>query len=830
MFESHFGLRENPFVAAHQTRYIYPSPEHQEALAHLRYGIENREPFVLITGEVGTGKTTALFDALSEWEGRAIVGLITNSSLTRAELLEEIALRLGLAVPAGASKPHIMVALEQHLLAIHQEGHRAILLLDEAQNLERELLEEIRLLSNLEAGGEKLVQIFLVGQPELEGRLSLPDLRQLRQRIAIHYRLRPLGAQDSERYVHHRIAVAGGHALSIFPPDACAEVYRLTHGIPREMNHLCSQAMICAFVEGAPAVTPDHVRAAAQELEFQSVLGKERRTRNIPPAVERRQGPTVPGAAPPPEREMRAPALPPAAPAGDKPGPTASTPEAPGSAPAAPHARRAEPAAFEAPIPETGPPRLEADAPSGDFADDEDEDEAELPPEPESGPPRLEADAPSSDLVDDEDEADLPAEPETGPPRLEADAPSSDLVDDEDEDEVESNLPPEPESGPPRLEVRRGEETMAAPPPPAPAASGDDWKSWFKSLADEVEGTATEVAGGAAPKSTPRGVEEAAGEERIEESGPPTLESERPSLPESPANEPAALESKAPGEPVVEPAAPSSAFAEALRRAQSARPESHAGVEVRGPAAEVTPAAAATADARTTRRPRRFDEQAPLPTLPPRLREKMARDAGAPRERSPLPTRLMIAAGLLIVVIAGAAIAQKMFFSRPAPPVSEDVVPPASPGDEAPAATSGESGTAADPQAGVTGRRTTPPGPGSAGAATNSGDAAPQRTPPGSEPAPAEPAGIPPPAPSVHYIIAVGTYLNEPRAKREQTRLDTAAEYVAQVSPVHEDRVTMYRVSLGSFPTRSAAERAASDLISKGLVDEARVLPIAGDR
>src|SRR5580765_215914 len=212
MFENHFGLRENPFAAGHQSRFVYPSREHQEALAHLRYGIENREPFVLITGEVGTGKTTALYDVLSEWHTRVVVALITNSALTRDELLEEICVRFGVTVPPGGSKPQLLMCLERDLLAIRARGDRAILLLDEAQNLDRTLLEEIRLLSNLEVGGEKLVQVFLVGQPELEALLSQPELRQLRQRVSVHYRLSPLSQEDTERYIHHRITVAGGHA------------------------------------------------------------------------------------------------------------------------------------------------------------------------------------------------------------------------------------------------------------------------------------------------------------------------------------------------------------------------------------------------------------------------------------------------------------------------------------------------------------------------------------------------------------------------------------------------------------------------------------------
>jgi len=197
MFEHHFGLRENPFPAGHQLKFVYPSREHQEARAHLRYGIENREPFLLITGEVGTGKTTSLYDALNEWGDQVAVALITNSALTRQEMLEEICLRFGIELPPGVSKPSALVLLEKHLISVRNRGEKAVLMMDEAQNLSMDLLEEIRLLSNLEHKGDKLLQIFLVGQPELEAHLARHELRQLRQRITVHYRLNPLSPDET---------------------------------------------------------------------------------------------------------------------------------------------------------------------------------------------------------------------------------------------------------------------------------------------------------------------------------------------------------------------------------------------------------------------------------------------------------------------------------------------------------------------------------------------------------------------------------------------------------------------------------------------------------
>jgi len=179
MFEPHFGLRENPFSTGHDPRFVYPSPEHLEAVAHFRYGIQNREAFVLVTGEVGTGKTTAIYDLVSRLPQQAHVALINNSALTRLELLEEIARRFGVEPPATPSKPALLSALELRLSSHTGRGEPCILIVDEAQNLSNDLLEEIRLLSNLDDRGGHLLHICLVGQPELEEKLARPELRQV---------------------------------------------------------------------------------------------------------------------------------------------------------------------------------------------------------------------------------------------------------------------------------------------------------------------------------------------------------------------------------------------------------------------------------------------------------------------------------------------------------------------------------------------------------------------------------------------------------------------------------------------------------------------------
>jgi type II secretory pathway predicted ATPase ExeA len=320
MFEEFFHLRENPFALAPNPRFIFQSHEHVEALAHFRYWIENGEGFVLITGEVGTGKTTALFDLMAQLPQEWSVGFVANSSLAHHELLEEVCRRFRLDVPPGSTRPTLLARLENYLGERGDHGMRSLLILDEAQNFETRLLEEVRLLSNLERATGKLLQIALVGQPELDRKLELPELRQLRQRIGIRYRLGPLTEEECVQYLHHRVAVAGGDAEHIFPVETGLVVYQLTHGIPREINVVASQSLITAFVQGAETVRPEHVRAVVEEFNWSSIFGREvpapraRRPRmsDAPALGTIGQRPTIPKqpSAPPARPE---PALPPAA-------------------------------------------------------------------------------------------------------------------------------------------------------------------------------------------------------------------------------------------------------------------------------------------------------------------------------------------------------------------------------------------------------------------------------------------------------------------------------------------------------------------------------------
>jgi len=257
-----FGLRENPFGAGHDPRLVYAAPERQEILDALNRAIGSGEPFVVVTGDAGTGKTSLLSEARTDWEPRASIAYVANPSLSRAELLEEICLRFGIALPRSPTKPQALARLEQHLTEVGGRDQSAVLIVDEAHDLSPELLEEIRLLSN-SAEGRAFLQVVLAGLPELEIRLARPECEQLRQRIAFHGRLNPLSADDTGRYIHHRVSAAGGDAATLFPPETCEEIHRQARGIPRAINTLAGQAMQNAAGQSADAVTPEHVQAAA---------------------------------------------------------------------------------------------------------------------------------------------------------------------------------------------------------------------------------------------------------------------------------------------------------------------------------------------------------------------------------------------------------------------------------------------------------------------------------------------------------------------------------------------------------------------------------------
>ncbi len=248
MYTSFFGLQEKPFAITPDPRYLYLSERHAEALAHLLYGINEAGGFIQLTGEVGTGKTTVIRSLLEQLPGHAEVALILNPRITPAEFLLTICEELHLPVVEGhrESTKALMDLLGHYLLDAHARGRRVVLIVDEAQNLSFETLEQVRLLTNLETATTKLLQIILIGQEELRTLLEQPDLRQLAQRITGRYHLSPLSRDETAGYVKHRMRVAGATAEA-FTPSALREIHRLSGGIPRVINVVCDRALLGAF-------------------------------------------------------------------------------------------------------------------------------------------------------------------------------------------------------------------------------------------------------------------------------------------------------------------------------------------------------------------------------------------------------------------------------------------------------------------------------------------------------------------------------------------------------------------------------------------------------
>ena len=267
MYTSFFGLQEKPFAITPDPRYLYLSERHAEALAHLLYGINEAGGFIQLTGEVGTGKTTVIRSLLEQLPGHAEVALILNPRITPPEFLLTICEELHLQVPPESrnSTKALMDQLGHYLLEAHARGRRVVLIVDEAQNLSFETLEQVRLLTNLETATTKLLQIILIGQEELRALLEQPDLRQLAQRITGRYHLSPLSKDESAGYVKHRMRVAGATAEA-FTPGALREIHRLSNGIPRVINVVSDRALLGAFTREDHRVGASYIRQAAAEV------------------------------------------------------------------------------------------------------------------------------------------------------------------------------------------------------------------------------------------------------------------------------------------------------------------------------------------------------------------------------------------------------------------------------------------------------------------------------------------------------------------------------------------------------------------------------------
>ena len=258
MYLDHFGLTVNPFGLSPKINFVFESGAFEENMAHLVYGLENSEAITLISGPVGSGKTLAIQTFLMKLGSQFSFALVTNTQVTSIELLKLILEDLDIKTPIGCDKSDLLILFKDFLLQEHNDGRRVVIVIDEAQNLEPDALEEVRLLTNLGQGDFQPVQIVLVGQPELEALVDQPSLRQLRQRIRVHYRLTPLLVSEVEGYLNHRMQVAGC-SRSVFSSEAVLRIFQLSGGIPRLTNSLANAALLSAYVAGRDSVKSEDV-------------------------------------------------------------------------------------------------------------------------------------------------------------------------------------------------------------------------------------------------------------------------------------------------------------------------------------------------------------------------------------------------------------------------------------------------------------------------------------------------------------------------------------------------------------------------------------------
>src|SRR5215472_10440168 len=270
MYEEYFGFTEKPFSLTPDPKYVYKSASHANAFELLQYAIRRREGFVVITGDIGTGKTTLCRAILEQIDRKTFTALVLNPFLAEEDLFRVILQEFGVVSREeikhgrllGVSKAELIETLNEFLLSLHRLGAQAVLIIDEAQNLPLQVLEQIRILSNLETEKDKLLQVVLVGQSNLKDLLRRAELRQLDQRVSIRYDLKPLTAEETSQYVQHRLSVAGGGAAVTFAPKSLACLHRYTAGIPRLINLLCDRALLSAYSAHAARIAPSLVESA----------------------------------------------------------------------------------------------------------------------------------------------------------------------------------------------------------------------------------------------------------------------------------------------------------------------------------------------------------------------------------------------------------------------------------------------------------------------------------------------------------------------------------------------------------------------------------------
>lgn len=267
MYEKYYGFTDKPFNMTPDSKFFYASAKHEEALNCLLLAISERNGFVVITGEIGSGKTTVCRTLLNKLDATTKVALVLNTHLSRKELLISLLEDLEIEYKT-TSKNHLLSALNKYLIRQASNDINVVLIIDEAQNLTPSVIEEIRMLSNLETEKEKLIQIVLMGQPELNNKLAMPKLEQFRQRVVFHYHISPLTAEETTQYIKHRLKKAGGNDYEVFTKDAIDEIYKFSKGVPRLINLACHNSLISGLVYETRRITKEIVIESVNELMY----------------------------------------------------------------------------------------------------------------------------------------------------------------------------------------------------------------------------------------------------------------------------------------------------------------------------------------------------------------------------------------------------------------------------------------------------------------------------------------------------------------------------------------------------------------------------------
>ncbi len=287
MYESFYGFREKPFNTTPDSRFFFPSHKHAEALNSLIYAINERKGFVVITGEIGAGKTTICRTLISKMDENTKIALITNTHLSCKELISIILEDLEVDYRDG-TKAKLLSQLNQYLISELAQNCNVVLIIDEAQNLSPKVLEEVRMLSNLETETEKLIQIILMGQPQLKSKLEMPNLLQFKQRVAVHYHLYPLDKEETRGYIRHRLALASNNSDdSTFTDDALDAIYKYSGGVPRVVNLLCDSALLSGFVYEAKSIDAKIIEEVVSDKRFDKKRVDKRENLFVEPTTNR---------------------------------------------------------------------------------------------------------------------------------------------------------------------------------------------------------------------------------------------------------------------------------------------------------------------------------------------------------------------------------------------------------------------------------------------------------------------------------------------------------------------------------------------------------------